>query len=171
MAAELVLLSPLDGWASSLAEVPDPVFAQGMLGDGIAIDPTGSVLVAPCPGRVATLHAAHHAVTLRTDDGVDILMHIGLETVALKGDGFTAHVAEGDRVQAGQPLISFDLDILVRHARSLISPIVVTSGHPVNVRFEGRTVTQGELLMVIGARESTANPIVCLLYTSPSPRD
>ena len=114
MAADLVLLSPLDGWVSPLSEVPDPVFAQAMLGDGLAIDPTGSTLSAPCDGVVAILHAARHAVTLTCAGGVEILMHIGLETVALKGEGFTAHVTQGQAVRAGDPLISFDLDVLAR---------------------------------------------------------
>src|SRR5439155_7694666 len=110
VAADLVLASPLDGWATSLAEVPDPVFAEAMLGDGMAVDPTVGLLRAPCAGVVSSLHAARHALTLRTPAGVEILLHLGLETVALGGEGFVAHVAQGDTVQTGQPLIAFDLD-------------------------------------------------------------
>jgi len=161
MAAELVLFSPLDGWVSPLSEVPDPVFAEAMLGDGIAIDPTGSTLCAPCDGVVATLHAAHHAVTLKCEGGVEILMHIGLETVALKGEGFTAHVAEGQQVRAGEPLISFDLDLVARRARSLISPMVITSGHSVTERFENRSLSLGApvLRVAVGPKDVAAIPV------------
>ena len=91
----LTLLSPLPGWVSPLDEVPDAVFAGGMLGDGVAIDPTGTQLVAPCAATVLSVHAARHAVTLRTDDGADVLIHMGIDTVALGGAGFTVRVAAG----------------------------------------------------------------------------
>ena len=123
----LVLSSPLAGWVAPLDETPDAVFAERMLGDGLAIDPTGSVLHAPCDGRVVTVHRSRHAVTLRATNGAEILMHVGLETVALDGEGFTVLVAEGQAVTAGDPLIGFDLDLLARKARSLITPIVVTN--------------------------------------------
>ena len=125
--ATLVLTAPLSGWVAPLDETPDAVFAERMLGDGLAIDPTGSVLHAPCDGRVVGVHRARHAVTLRADNGAEILMHVGLETVALDGEGFTVHVAEGQAVKAGEALIGFDLDLLARKARSLITPIVVTN--------------------------------------------
>ena len=102
MTAELVLFSPLDGWAAPLAEVPDPVFAQAMLGDGVAVDPTGSVLHAPCDGVIISVHAARHAVSLRAEGGVELLMHVGLDTVTLGGAGFEVHVAEGQAVRAGE---------------------------------------------------------------------
>ena len=98
MSGDLILLAPLSGWAAPLPEVPDPVFAERMLGDGVAIDPTGSVLHAPCEATVAVVHAARHAVTLRTAVGIEILMHLGLDTVALGGEGFEVHVSEGQVV-------------------------------------------------------------------------
>jgi len=151
VAAELVLFSPLEGWAAPLSEVADPVFAQRMLGDGVAIDPTGSTLHAPCDGTIVSVHAARHAVTLRTIGGVEILMHVGLETVALKGQGFEAHVADGQAVVAGQALISFDLDLLARRARSLICPVVITdpAGLRLTARSTGRLVGVGEPLMTL----------------------
>ena len=123
----LVLTSPLSGWVAPLEETPDAVFAERMLGDGLAIDPTGSVLCAPCDGQVISVHRSRHAVTLRASGGAEILMHVGLETVALDGEGFTVHVAEGQAVTAGDVLIGFDLDLLARKAKSLITPIVVTN--------------------------------------------
>jgi phosphoenolpyruvate-protein phosphotransferase len=150
MAADLVLVSPLDGWAGPLSEVPDPVFAEAMLGDGLAIDPTGGVLSAPCDGVILSVHAARHAVTLRGAGGVEILMHIGLDTVNLAGEGFEAHVAQGQAVRAGDPLITFDLELLARRARSLISPIVITSGQPIRVRVMDRLVRRGDRLLELG---------------------
>jgi phosphocarrier protein FPr/phosphocarrier protein len=124
----LYLKAPIGGWLGSIADVPDPVFSGRILGDGFAIDPTDATLRAPFAGVVTSLHRAHHAVTLRAEDGAEVLMHIGLDTVALKGDGFTPHVAEGDRVKAGDPLISFDMDVISQLVRSLVVPVVLTNG-------------------------------------------
>ena len=120
--------SPLSGWLTDLSVVPDPVFADRMLGDGVAIDPTEGMVRAPFDGRVLTLHPARHAVTLESEAGAVVLIHVGLETVALGGEGFTALVAEGDRVRLGDALIAFNLDLVGRRAKSLITPIVVTNG-------------------------------------------
>jgi phosphocarrier protein FPr/phosphocarrier protein len=122
------LAAPLSGWLLPLDAVPDPVFAGRVLGDGFAIDPTSPTLTAPFAGTVIAVHRARHAVTLRADNGAEVLMHIGLDTVALKGDGFTAHVADGDKVVAGQPLIGFDLDAMAGRVRSLVVPVIVTNG-------------------------------------------
>src|SRR3954470_22497630 len=106
----ITINSPLSGWITPLAELPDPVFAERMLGDGIGIDPVEGRLVAPVDGVVTSIHPAKHAVTIDGDGGVVLLLHIGLETVALAGDGFTTHVAPGQRVAAGDLLVTFDLD-------------------------------------------------------------
>jgi phosphoenolpyruvate-protein phosphotransferase len=126
----LVLQAPLSGVIYPLERVPDPVFAQKLVGDGVSIDPTDACLVAPCAGEVTHLHAAAHAITLRTA-GVEILMHIGIDTVALKGAGFTPRVKMGDRVEAGAPLIDFDLDHVATHAKSLLTQVVITNGDAV----------------------------------------
>ncbi|MGH6781956.1 MAG: PTS sugar transporter subunit IIA, partial [Sphingomonadaceae bacterium] len=153
MAAELVLLSPLDGWAAPLAEVPDPVFAQAMLGDGVAVDPIGSALHAPCDGVIISVHTARHAVSLRAEGGVELLMHVGLDTVTLGGEGFAVHVAEGQAVRAGERLISFDLAVLADHAKSLITPIVVTdaAGRTIAARTTGAAVKVGDRLLTLSA--------------------
>src|SRR3954454_7013686 len=117
--SQLKIFAPLSGQVWSLERVPDPVFAQKMVGDGLSIDPTDSVLVAACDGEVVALHAAGHAVTLRTAEGIEVLMHIGIDTVTLKGEGFRPCVAVGEQVQAGDELIAFDLDFLATHAKSL----------------------------------------------------
>ncbi|MBD2230344.1 phosphoenolpyruvate--protein phosphotransferase [Phormidium tenue] len=123
----LVLTAPLSGLVVPIETVPDPVFAQKMVGDGVSIDPTSQVLLAPCDGDIVQIHSASHAVTVKTTEGIEILMHIGLDTVALKGEGFTARVKVGDRVKSGDTLIEFDADYVALHARSLLTQIVVTN--------------------------------------------
>jgi phosphocarrier protein FPr/phosphocarrier protein len=147
----MILTAPLSGWAGPLDEVPDPVFAERMLGDGVAIDPTGGELRAPCAGRILTLHAAGHALSLRATKGPEILIHIGLETVALAGEGFAAHVRVGQEVGAGELLITFDVDLVARRAASLITPIVITNGAAFAIvrRAQDRQVEAGDFLMEI----------------------
>ena len=122
----LQILAPFAGWCSALDEVPDPVFAGRMLGDGLAIDPTGGSVLAPCAGEIITLPASAHAVSIRAAPGIDVLIHIGIDTVQLGGRGFDARVSPGARVRAGDELIRFDLDAVARGAKSLVTPIVVT---------------------------------------------
>jgi phosphocarrier protein FPr len=129
--ARVQFLAPLSGQVWALERVPDPVFAQKMVGDGVSIDPTDAMLVSPCDGEVVSLHAAGHAVTLRTPEGIELLMHIGIDTVMLKGEGFTPRVKPGDKVRAGAPLIQFDLDFLATHAKSLLTQIVVANSERV----------------------------------------
>src|SRR5204862_4283111 len=96
--ATLTLKSPLAGWAMPLEEVPDPVFAQRMAGDGLAIEPTGNVLHAPCAAVVLSVAGSRHALTLRSDGGAEIILHVGIDTVALNGEGFEVLVSAGERV-------------------------------------------------------------------------
>ncbi len=126
-AVTLVLNAPLSGFLMAIERVPDPVFAQKMVGDGIAVDPTSQSLLAPCDGEIVQLHPANHALTLVTAEGVEVMMHIGLDTINLKGQGFTPRVKPGDRVKAGDPLIDFDADYLATHAKSLLTMMVVTN--------------------------------------------
>ncbi len=122
---DFVLLAPFSGPMVPLADVPDPVFADGMFGDGIGIDPLEGVLLAPCDGVITHLARTHHAVTLRTSQGAEILVHIGIDTVELAGKGFTPKVEQGASVRAGQVLIEFDADYVAQHAPSLVSVIAV----------------------------------------------
>lgn len=145
--SNLTLVAPIKGWVAPLEEVPDPVFAERILGDGLAIDPTGATVHAPCDGVV--LSVARHAVTLRAANGAEILIHVGLDTVALQGQGFITHVREGSSVRAGDALMAFDLDFLASRAKSLISPVVVTNGDAFAIvrRSTDRETRLGEFLM------------------------
>jgi phosphocarrier protein FPr len=123
----LVLFAPLSGPLVPIEQVPDPVFAQKLVGDGVSIDPVTSCLLAPCDGTVIQAHGAGHAVTLRALGGVEIVIHIGLDTVALKGEGFLPRVKAGDAVTTGQPLIEFAADYVASQARSLLTQVVVAT--------------------------------------------
>jgi phosphocarrier protein FPr len=125
---ELVLLAPLTGPVVPLDAVPDPVFSGGMLGDGIAIDPLSTTLLAPCDGTITCLARTAHALTLTTSGGAEILLQIGIDTVDLKGRGFTAKVRQGATVRTGDALIEFDADYVAQHAPSLVSVIAVANG-------------------------------------------
>ncbi len=126
--APIILSAPLEGWVTSLDAVPDPVFAGRMLGDGIAIDPVGKTLYAPCAGLILNVQPTGHAITIEAENSAQILLHIGIDTVALDGRGFTPLVSPGDRVASGDKLVAFDLDLLVREARAVVTPIVLTDG-------------------------------------------
>jgi len=121
------LVAPLTGLIVPIEQVPDPVFAQKMIGEGISIDPLSDRLLAPCDGVVAHLHPSHHAVTIRTTGGLEVLLHIGLDTVQMRSDGFTPKVSVGDEVQTGDELIAFDLDKVATNAKSLLTQMVIAN--------------------------------------------
>src|ERR671918_554372 len=120
------LFAPISGVLVALDDVPDPAFAQRLAGDGIAIDPLDQRVVAPCDARVLQVHRAGHALTLSVSD-LEILIHVGLDTVKLNGKGFKALVKSGDEVRKGDTLMTFDADYIATHALSLISPVLVTN--------------------------------------------
>lgn len=127
MTEQFVLVAPLDGILVPIEAVPDPVFAKKMVGEGVSLDPLSSHLLAPCDGEVALVHASKHAVTVRHSSGVEVLMHIGLDTVTLDGEGFESHVKLGDQVKVGDPLIDFDMDFIATHAKSLLTQVVISN--------------------------------------------
>jgi phosphocarrier protein FPr len=131
-AKTLILTAPLSGYLVPIDQVPDPVFAERMVGDGVSIDPVSQRLLAPCDGRIVQLHSAGHAVTVATPEGIEVMMHIGLDTVTLKGAGFAPKVGNGDRVTRGDALIDFDADFVATHAKSLLTQIVITNGERVS---------------------------------------
>ncbi|WP_250436562.1 phosphoenolpyruvate--protein phosphotransferase [Caballeronia sp. ATUFL_F2_KS9A] len=126
--ARIELIAPLSGVMVQLDTVPDPVFAQKMVGDGVSIDPTSDELLAPLSGTVTQLHRAAHAATITGESGLQVLIHIGLDTVMLRGEGFTPLVKEGDTVTTGQPLIRFDPVVVGARAVSLLTQMVIANG-------------------------------------------
>ena len=124
---EETIVAPLTGAVKNIEEVPDPVFAGRMMGDGVAIDPTEGVVVSPVAGEIVQLFHTKHAIGIKAKNGTEILIHVGLETVKMEGEGFEAHVSEGQAVKAGDKLISFDLELIREKAKSTISPIVITN--------------------------------------------
>lgn len=151
----LTLSAPLSGPVLALNRVPDEVFASGAMGDGLAIDPLNDCLHAPCDGVIIHVARTGHALTIRADNGAEVLMHVGIDTVELNGEGFALLVKEGARVSEGQPLVQFDLDRIARQCKSLVSLIILTNSE----RFElqpiaGKTVKVGDALMRIAVRTS-----------------
>ncbi|QXT36558.1 phosphoenolpyruvate--protein phosphotransferase [Sphingomonas sanguinis] len=149
--SDLTVYAPLAGWVTPLAQVPDPVFAEKMLGDGVAIDPVNDALCAPCDATVLTVHEAGHAVTLRSTDGYELICHIGIDTVSLGGKGLTPQVQAGAKVLAGQPLVRFDLDYLVQNAPAVVTPIIVAdaSRYAVEPIAKGLVAVGDPLLRVV----------------------
>jgi phosphoenolpyruvate-protein phosphotransferase len=162
-ASDVVLRAPFAGWLTPLDEVPDPVFAERMMGDGVAIDPTSSNLCAPANGMVIAIPETAHAVTMRLDNGAEILIHVGLETVALGGAGFRSLSAAGVRVKAGDPLIEVDLDRVARTAKSLITPVILASeGYSLVLERPSRSVSSGDPIGTIRGSSQATEPAVTL---------
>ena len=116
--------SPVGGLAAPLGDVPDPVFSQAMVGPGVAVKPNAgrADAVAPIAGTVATLHP--HAFVISADSGVSVLVHLGIDTVKLQGEGFELRVAKGDRVELGQPVVGWDPRAVEAHGYSSVCPVV-----------------------------------------------
>ncbi|HDD0305542.1 TPA: PTS transporter subunit IIABC [Staphylococcus aureus] len=131
-----IVHAPLTGEVTPLSEVPDQVFSEKMMGDGIAIKPSQGEVRAPFNGKVQMIFPTKHAIGLVSDSGLELLIHIGLDTVKLNGEGFTLHVEEGQEVNQGDLLINFDLDYIRNHAKSDITPIIVTQGNITNLDFK-----------------------------------
>ncbi len=140
-------LAPMSGTILSLDDVPDQVFSGRMMGDGFAIEPSNGKVVSPFAGTVTTFFPTKHAIGLLADDGREILIHVGLDTVNLKGEGFDAKVKEGDRVKAGDVLLEVNLDSIRDNVPSLITPIILTNGDGKRVIVSyGETIVAGEEL-------------------------
>jgi PTS system glucose-specific IIA component len=121
------IMAPLNGKIVDITHVPDPVFSQKMMGDGVAIEPVDGLVVSPIEGEVVSIFPTKHAIGLKTKSGLELLIHIGLETVNLNGEGFETFVTVGDKIKPGDKLISFNLDIIREKAASTITPIIITN--------------------------------------------
>ena len=143
------LYAPMAGKAVAITQVPDPTFAEGMLGNGIAIDPTEGKVYAPCDATVDMMFPTGHAVSLVADCGAEILIHVGLETVSLEGKPFTIHAANGDKVKKGQLLIEVDLKAVEAAGLKTITPMVVcnTDNYPTFQTKVDRDVTNADVVI------------------------
>lgn len=121
------LFAPIKGNIQELSSTPDEMFSQKMMGDGVVIDPADGKVYSPCDGVVATIFKTNHAVAIAADNGAEVLIHIGIDTVKMNGEGFKAHVKNGDKVKVGQLLIEFDLELVKAKAKSHLTPFVVTN--------------------------------------------
>ena len=142
------IYAPLKGRTVPLDEVPDQVFSDKLMGDGLAIYPDNGEVVAPFDGTVELVFPTKHAIGLKSESGVEVLIHFGLETVGLQGEGFTVHVDSGDTIVKGQSLMTVDLDYIKTHAKSDITPIIVTNSgeHEIKTTHDG-AVDTGEVLI------------------------
>jgi len=145
------VFAPISGKLLPLSEVPDEVFAQKMIGDGVAIEPTASgVMVAPASGRIEKIFDTNHAFSIVTPAGIEIFVHLGMDTVKLEGKGFERIAEEGAVVKAGDPIVKYDYDFLKENAKSIITPVIIsnTDDYSALNPVESGTVVAGETLVL-----------------------
>ncbi|SFU52597.1 PTS glucose transporter subunit IIA [Xenorhabdus koppenhoeferi] len=121
------IIAPLSGEIVSIEDVPDVVFAEKIVGDGIAIKPTGNKIVAPVNGTIGKIFDTNHAFSIESDSGIELFVHFGIDTVELKGEGFKRIAEEGQRVQRGDLVLEFDLAFLEERAKSTLTPVVISN--------------------------------------------
>ena len=143
--------APMAGKAVPITEVPDPTFAEGMLGNGIAIEPAEGKVYAPCDATVDMMFTTGHAVSLVADCGAEVLIHVGLETVGLEGKPFTIHAANGDKVKKGQLLIEVDLEAVKAAGLPTITPMLIcnTDDYSTFNTFVGKDVTNEDVVIAL----------------------
>ena len=151
LAESAEVVSPLAGQVKPLSQATDPVFSSGVMGQGIVIEPSQGELVSPVNGTVTVLFPTKHAVGIVSEEGVEMLMHIGMDTVSLDGKGFEAHVEQGDKVVVGQQLISFDMDVIKEAGLVTETPVIITNQDDFQADVEGdlpRDIKRGDVLMI-----------------------
>ncbi|MDN3018856.1 PTS glucose transporter subunit IIA [Paenibacillus sp. BSR1-1] len=130
---------PIEGEIIPITEVPDQVFSQKMMGDGFGIVPSKGTVVSPVDGEIMNVFPTKHAIGIKSNQGYEILIHIGLDTVNLKGEGFTLLVEEGQKVTKGQEILKFDLDFLKKSVPSVVTPVIFTNLTKLNVKKQGHS--------------------------------
>ena len=126
------VLSPVDGKVVEIESVDDEVFANRMVGDGVAVIPMSGTFCAPIDGKISKIFSTNHAYSIKSDKDLEVMVHIGLETVGLEGKGFERLAKEGDEVKAGDPIIRVDLPYLTEHAKDIVTPVIVSDESDVN---------------------------------------
>ncbi|KGM46365.1 PTS glucose transporter subunit IIA [Neobacillus niacini] len=152
--SKLKIYAPVTGDIKPLEEVPDPVFSQKMMGEGIAILPKEGKVYSPVDGTVILIAATKHAVGIRANDGTEILIHVGLETVSLNGKGFRVAVNEGDKISVGQMIMEVDWEYISINAKSKITPIVITNSEAGNKQYtltQEKNAVQGKTVIISGS--------------------
>ncbi|MEK3889522.1 PTS sugar transporter subunit IIA [Bacillus sp. FSL K6-3431] len=150
---KLEIKSPIVGTGFPLSEVPDEVFASKMMGDGIAFQPSENILYAPIDGEIVQVFPTLHAVGIKSNNGLEILLHIGIDTVNLSGEGFESFVNAGDKVTAGQKLISFDIDLIKEKAKSTITPLIITNMDKVaNIEYNYGAATKDSVVLTVNVK-------------------
>lgn len=147
---EIKIYAPLSGEVVAISEVRDEVFSKKMLGEGVAIIPSSGKLYAPADGTLVSVFKTKHAYTILTDDGLELLIHCGLDTVELAGEGFTVYKNSGDRIRTGELIAEMDLERILAHRKETITPIVITNSDQItNLQFKTKTIASGELLLTV----------------------
>lgn len=145
------IFSPLSGEIVPIEDVPDVMFAEKTVGDGIAIKPTGHKIVAPCNGTIGKIFETNHAFSIESDSGIELFVHFGIDTVELHGEGFTRIAYEGQQVKRGDTIIEFDLAVLEAKAKSTLTPVIISNMDEIKelIKLNGPVILGETLIMRI----------------------
>jgi len=147
---KIIIVSPADGDVVELSEVPDEVFSAKLAGDGVALMPRSNTFVAPVAGEVTKIFSTNHAFSIRTKDGLEVLVHIGLDTVELNGEGFKRLAQEGESVSVGKPIISADLAFIEAQGKPIVTPIIVNHEKDLKLNIDViKTIREGQNLIEV----------------------
>lgn len=149
------IIAPLSGELIHIEDVPDVIFSEEIIGNGVAVKPNDDVLVAPISGKIYKIFETEHSLIIESDKGVQLLVHFGVDTVSLKGRGFKKMVEEGDYVEVGTPLIQLDLSYLIAEARSVLTPVIIMNSDDFS-----------EIVKLTGKIEAGKTPIMRLKLAS-----
>lgn len=148
-AKEVKIYAPLSGEIVNIEDVPDVVFSEKIVGDGVAIRPNGDTIVAPVNGTIGKIFETNHAFSIESDEGIELFVHFGIDTVELKGEGFTRLAEEGQKVKVGEPIIKFDLALLEAKAKSVLTPVVISNMDEItNLQKLSGEVVKGESVVL-----------------------
>lgn len=146
---EIQIYAPLSGEIVNIEDVPDVVFSEKIVGDGVAIRPSGDTIVSPVNGTIGKIFETNHAFSIESEDGVELFVHFGIDTVELKGEGFSRIAQEGQTVKVGDPVIKFDLALLETKAKSVLTPIVISNMDEIgNLTKKSGEVVAGESVVL-----------------------
>lgn len=150
----LEIYSPLNGKVIPLEEIPDEAFASKIIGDGVGIEPTGDTIYAPCDADDISIFDTNHAISFETKEGLELIVHFGIDTVKLDGKGFERIAQDGQSVKKGDPLIKFDLDFIKENAKSHKTPVIISNMEMIeNIERSSGEIKAGELLMKLSLKK------------------